>query len=79
MYVLHGRTNKELKKAEGENQKTDGLIAEACRKVEAEKLEVEHRLQAAQKEGEAHLREAKQAEAELANYKACLHTRVPSL
>ena len=66
------RTNKELKKAEGDVQKTDTLIAEACSKVEAEKKEVERRLQAAQKEAEEHLREAEQAEAELASYKVQL-------
>ena len=63
------RTTKELKKAEGDAEKTDGLIAEACSRVEGEKKEVERRLQAAQKEAEEQLREAKQAGAELASYK----------
>ncbi len=57
------RTNKELKKAESDVQRTDALVAEACGKVEAEKQEVERKLEAVQKEAEEHLREAKQAEA----------------
>ena len=66
------RTNKELKKAEADVQKTDTLVTEACSKIEAEKQEVERRLQAAQRKAEENLREAKQAEAELASYKVVL-------
>lgn len=72
MSICLFRTSKELKKAEGDVQKTDSLVAEACSKVEAEKKEVERQLQVAQKEAEGHLREAKQAEAELASYKVGL-------
>lgn len=50
-------------------QKTDSLVAEACSKVRDEKREAERQLQVAQREAEEHLREAKQAEAELASYK----------
>lgn len=63
------RTTKELKKAEGETQKTEVLIAEARTEGKAEMQELERQLQAAKKECEGLLRDSKHAEAELSSYK----------
>lgn len=71
LFAASDRATTDLKKAEGELEKVDEKVAAAREKADSEKQEVERRLQAAHKETEEHLREAKQAEAELASYKAC--------